>query len=103
MIKNFNDDSYDHKITYTVYLSPDFKVMRFAKNCGRHMIEQAWSDPKLLSNKVVFRFSGSKEFNKASRVYMDLPTLDKNQRYYGVVIADIHLLTRDEGMIEPLR
>lgn len=34
---------------------------------------------------------------------MDLPKLDKTKRYYGVVIADIHLLTRGEGMIEPLR
>lgn len=53
MIKNFNDDSYDHKITYTVYLSPEFKVMRYSKNCGRHMIDKAWSNPELFSNKIV--------------------------------------------------
>jgi hypothetical protein len=34
---------------------------------------------------------------------MELPNLDKSKRYYGVVIAEIHLLTRGEGMIEPLR
>lgn len=77
--------------------------MRFTKNCGRHLVEKAFSSNEILSQVKEMIFSGSKEFNAAWRVEMELPNLDKSKRYYGVVIAEIHLLTRGEGMIEPLR
>lgn len=31
-----------HKITYIVYLTPNFKAMRFAKNCGEFMLDQSF-------------------------------------------------------------
>lgn len=58
-MRNFTDDSYDHKVTYFLYLSPQFKVMRYSKNCGKHLITKAFSNPELISNKVQFLFEGS--------------------------------------------
>lgn len=102
-LRNFNDDSYDHKVTYFLYLSTQFKVMRYAKNCGKHLIEKAFNNPELITNKITFLFEGSQQLNYASRVAMTIPKLDPSKKYYGVVIAHIHLLTRGEGMVEPLR
>lgn len=77
--------------------------MRFAKNCGKHLIEKAFTNDGVLMKYKEFTYSGSKEFNSAGNIQMDLPELSKEKRYYGVVIAQIHLLTRGEGMVEPLR
>lgn len=64
-INNFNDDSFTHKVIYRGYLSPDFKTMRFTKNCGNHLIEKAIMSPDYHILQHVVYFKGSKEFNNA--------------------------------------
>jgi hypothetical protein len=39
--------------------------MRFTKNCGRHLVEKAFSSNEILSQVKEMIFSGSKEFNAA--------------------------------------
>lgn len=43
---NYGNQFY-HQVNYTVFLTDDFKVMRYAKNCGQFMINQAFASPYL--------------------------------------------------------
>lgn len=38
-IKSNYEKNFIHKITYTVYLSPNYKVMKYTKNCGEFMLD----------------------------------------------------------------
>ena len=79
-----------HRLTYTAYLSDAFKVMRFAKNCGRFMLNQAFEDkePHLLSfAKVVTLATKADILAAKQKLDMKMAGLRGNTKYYGIVVA----------------
>jgi hypothetical protein len=105
-----------NQITYVAYLSPNLDVMRYAKNCGKYLIGQAFEDPELhvfrhkvrIDHKMVRENKGKKitrldEFLKRGFVEIKFEGLERNKKYYGIIVAQADLLPSDEGYISPIR
>ena len=105
-----------NQITYTAYLSPDINVMRYAKNCGRYLLGQAFDSPDLrvfhrrlrIDHDSVREGLGKKpskldSFLKRGFIEIKVEGLDRNKKYYGIVVAQMELFPLDEGVISPLR
>lgn len=102
-IKNYKNDDFIHKVTYRAYLSPDFKIMRFLKNCNEHLIDKVFVTPQFKTREKVFFYKDTKEFNREKTVSLFFNDLDYNVKYYGVVVVDVELLPTEEGWIDPIR
>lgn len=53
-IKSNYADNFFHRITYTVYLSSEFKVMRYVKSCGEFMVDQMFPDDEIFVYQLDF-------------------------------------------------
>lgn len=101
-IQKIGTSNFIHKIIYRVYLSPNFKVMKFLKNCGSHRIEKAFDKADFsVFEKVVILENDDIEENLKD-VEIQFNNLEVNKKYYGIVIADVNLLPRNFS-IEPVR
>ena len=105
-----------NQITYYAYLSPSLDVMRYAKNCGKYLINQAFDNPDLkvfrykmrIDHKMVRENMGKKitkldTFLKKGFIEIKVDGLDRNKKYYGIVVAQIELFPLDEGVVSPVR
>ena len=105
-----------NQVTYYAYLSPSLEIMRYAKNCGKYLISQAFEDPELhvfhqkirIDHKMVRENKGKKvtkldEFLKKGFIEIKFDGLERNKKYFGIVVAQIDLLPSDEGYISPIR
>lgn len=96
-------EGYQHRINYKVYLTDSFKVMRFVKNCGKHMLSRAFSNPHVLSFNKVESFSSEKSFDNKGKISIRYSDLTSNTKYYGIVIASIELYPIEGGYLTPVR
>ena len=107
---------YTNKITYSMYLSPKLKVMRYAKNCGKHMIHKAFKDPDVkeftfkietthedIKENATKKKSKLDEILKKGYVEIGFADLDPNKKYYGIVVAKVDLFPKGEGYLTPSR
>ena len=93
-----------HRVNYTVFLTDNFRVMRYAKNCGNFMIEHAHKDPHLISYSQVFKFDTLEDIrNATNKVKIQIPGLRLRTKYYGIVIAKVDLFPRESGYISSVR
>ena len=105
-----------NEVTYSVFLSPSMKVMRYGKNCGRFGIEKAFKKPDLRMFSHVIKVdhqtvldsylkkpSRLDDFLRRGYIEVNIDGLDKNKKYYGVVVAEFKLLPDDEGVLTALR
>lgn len=93
-----------HKINYKVYMTDSFKLMRYLKNCGKHMLNRAFTDPHVLSFSKVVNFKSEQDLlDKKDRIEIKYSGLNGNTKYYGVVVASIELLPLEGGYLTPVR
>lgn len=103
-IKSQGSNDFRYRVTYIAYLTEDFKVMRYAKNCGRYKINQAFSNYHLKVFDKVIEYADFDDFNsKADRITIPLHNLARNTKYYGVVIARVELLPQEDGYVSAVR
>lgn len=99
----YNKDFF-HRVNYTVYMTDNMKVMRYAKNCGNFMIDHAFKDYHLMSFSKVFVYSTLEEMKNATQsIRINIPNLKLNTKYYGIVIAKIDLFPREDGYVSSAR
>lgn len=97
-------DGFKHKIDYTVYLTTSFKAMRFAKNCGKHLLSKAFNESDVLSFTKTIIFNNEKNSPDAkNQIEIHVPGLVGGTKYFGVVVAKAQLLPLDPGYISALR
>lgn len=53
-IKTTYLENFLHKITYTIYLSSDFSVMRYVKNCGEFLLNQNFPNDQIFVYDISF-------------------------------------------------
>jgi hypothetical protein len=107
---------FTNKITYSMYLSPRLKVMRYAKNCGKHMIHKAFKDPDVKEFKFEvesthedIQKNAQKKENKIDQIlkrgYIEIKfdELEPNKKYYGIVVAQVDLFPKGEGFLTASR
>jgi hypothetical protein len=105
-----------HQITYYAYLSPDIKVMRYAKNCGKYLISQAFDSPDLkvfhhrmridhdtVRENLTKKTSKLDNFLKRGFVEIKIDGLERNKKYYGIIVAQMDLFPLDDGVLSPIR
>lgn len=93
-----------HRVNYTVYLTDDFKAMRFLKGCGTHLIDTVFKDPHILSASQVFKFESVEDIKNATgQVRIQVPNLRLSTKYFGIVIATVEMFPREPGYISPVR
>jgi hypothetical protein len=107
---------FTNKIKYSVYLSSKLKHMRYAKNCGKHMIHKAFDDTDIkeftfeveATHEDIEKDKNKKE-NKIDKVlkrdYVEIQfsELEPNKKYYGIVVAQVDLFPKGEGHLTPVR
>ena len=109
-------NEFTNKITYYLYLSTSLKTMRYAKNCGKHMIHKIFDDPDLLVFSTEITKTGDQikaESNKKptkldkilkkNHVNISFTGLDPNKKYYGIVVAKVDLFPLEEGYLTSIR
>ena len=97
-------EGFKHRINYKVYLTDSFKVMRYVKNCGKHLLDKTFDEPHVLSFNKVVTFNSEKELtNSKDKIDIKYSGLNSNTKYYGVVIASVELLPLDGGYLTPVR
>ena len=99
-----------------MYLSPSIKTMRYAKNCGNHMIHKSIKNPDL--KIFTFEVEATHEHIQASKkkkeskidkvlknnyISIKFDDLDANKKYYGIVVAQVDLFPKGEGYLTPVR
>ena len=107
---------FTNQIVYSVYLSTSLKVMRYAKNCGLHMIKYSFDDPEILEfqhivvadhdfikNTAQKKKSKFDWILKNGLVNIHFDKLGKNKKYYGIAIAQVNLFPVGEGFLTPVR
>ena len=103
-LKSTYSNRFEHRIHYTLFLTDSFKVMRYAKNCGKFMIDQAFSDPYVLKFEKVISYRKIEDISKdKSKLTIQLDKLKNNTKYYGVLVAKVDLYPLDSGYISPVR
>jgi hypothetical protein len=115
-LKSNKATEFTNKITYYLYLSSNMKIMRYAKNCGKHMIHKAFEDSDLLEFSHVVHMDNNqvssnnkKKSNKLDKVLkrnhvnIKFSGLDPNKKYYGIVVAKVDLFPSEEGFLTPVR
>jgi hypothetical protein len=96
--------NFTHRVNYTVYLTDDFKAMRFLKGCGTHLIGQAFKDPHIIAASQLFAFSSLEDLKNATKmIRIRLPHLRLNTKYFGIVIANVDMFPREPGFVSPVR
>ena len=107
---------FTNKIKYHMYLSPSINTMRYAKNCGGHLIHKAIKNPDL----KVFTFEVEKTHEdiqeqktvqeskldkvlKTNHINIKFDGLTPNKKYYGIVVAKVDLFPKGEGYLTPVR
>lgn len=97
-------EGFQHMIEYTVSLATSFKAMRFVKNCGRHLFTKAFDESDVLSYTKTVIFDNEKEYKDLSKtIEINIPGLTGGVKYFGVVVAKVHLLPLEPGYLSPLR
>lgn len=107
---------FTNKIKYSVYLSTSLKNMRYAKNCGRHMMHKAFKHPDI--REFVYKVEATHEdiqeglkkkeskldkVLKKDHIEIKFSELEPNKKYYGIVVAEVSLFPKGEGFLTPLR
>lgn len=96
---------FTHIANYTVYLSSEYQVTSYAKNCGRYMIGRVFDTPPHLlsfSSSFVFKSIGEIE-NFKEKIKIAIKDLLPNTKYYGVVVATLELFPPQQGYLTPIR
>ena len=106
-IKSNYSEKFYHSIEYIVYLSEDFEVMRYAKNCGNFMLKKFHKEKK--DKQIFFIFKKKINFDTIDsekhkgKIVIDIKDLDHSIKYYGIVVANIYLYPKDLGLLTPVR
>ena len=96
-------DNFLHKITYTIYLSTDFNVMRYVKNCGEFLLNQSFPDDEIFVYTLSFDLTINQLSNHFGKLTIPMKGIKPNTKYYGVLVADIQIFPRDIGQLTPIR
>ena len=104
-IKSTYSENFNHQIIYTVYLSEDIKLMKYAKNCGKYMYEKAFPEGNILKYEKILKFKNIEEIKtyESKRIEIFLPNLLSSKKYYGIVISTINLMSNDKGDVKPIK
>ena len=103
-MKKFKASNFVHKIKFSIYLASSLEVMRYLKNCEDFKITQTFEKPDYKKIEKIFTFANSEEISKFNeKIKISLGELEKNKKYYGVVVANASLIPLGEGFIEPVR
>ena len=104
-INQFVNPDFFHEITYTVFLSLQVEVMRYVKNCGSEKIKRAFKKPNFFKFVYGEKIFGGTE-NKSSvqrNISIPFSGLEKNKKYFGVLIANVNLFPNRKGYLLPVR
>ena len=102
-INSQNKDDFTYRITYRAYLTQDFKVMRYAKSCGRYKIDHAFKNHHLKVFDTTVNYNDIDEANNIKKILIPMNHLERNTKYFGVVVATVELMPLEEGYISPVR
>ena len=103
-IRSTYSNQFVHRITYTAYLSDDFQVMRFGRNCANFMIEEAFKEPHLKIFSTVVEFVSVDAHPKDKNLaIISVNGLRPGTKYFGVVVAKIELFPLESGYLSPSR
>ena len=97
------DKHFFHRITYQVYITTNFKQMRYAKNCGKYLIEKNFKDDDLKSFKKVINYNTEKPQENPKKFNIKYTSLEAQKKYYGILVAKIELFPKDLGYLTPVR
>lgn len=93
-----------HSVNYTVFLSDNFKTMRYVKNCGGYMLNHAFDNAHVLSFSKVVQFGSIEDVDKVKeKMTIKVEGLRPNTKYYGVLVAKIDLFPLEGGYVAPVR
>lgn len=96
-IKTTYLENFLHKITYTIYLSTDFNVMRYVKNCGEFLLNQKFPDDEIFVYTLDFDLTINQLSNHFGKLTIPMNGINPNTKYYGVLVADVQIFPRDIG------
>lgn len=105
-IKSTFSNNFSHRVNYTVYLSDEYRVMRYAKTCGNFMLSNAFADiePHVLSFSNSFYIKEAGDIEKfKEQVQIKFSGLNPNTKYHGAVVARIELYPAEMGYLTPIR
>jgi len=103
-IKSTYSNQFTHRVTYTAFLSDDFQVMRFGRNCGHFMLSEAFENPHLVSFEKVVEFTSVEQIEREiAQLKLAVPGLRAGTKYYGVIVAKIELFPLESGYVSPAR
>jgi hypothetical protein len=105
------------EVKYTVYLANDIKVMRYAKNCGKYLINMVFDNhPELIVATERVRLerdqvmlnkrknrTALQNFLRSGFIEIKVEGLQKNQKYYGIVVAELSIFPKNESVLSPIR
>ena len=93
-----------HVVNYTLILSNEKPVLDFSKNCGRFMIDHVFKDFHLLTFSYATTFKSLAEIQAFDKkIIIKLEELKGDTKYYGIVVASIHLFPKEGGFLSPTR
>jgi hypothetical protein len=91
------------KVQYIVYLSSDHNLIKFAKNCGKHLIHKAFPN-----HSDLFKFSSEHTMSEKTKhsikqITVNLKGLPRSETFNGIVVANVNLFPKEEGHLTPIR
>ena len=98
------DKHFFHKISYKIYLTTNFKAMRYAKNCGKYLIEKTFKKKDIVKSfKKVVNYNVEEIKDHSDKFSIKYSDLEIEKKYYGILVAKIELYPRDSGYLSPVR
>ena len=97
-------EGFQHRVEYKLYLTDTYKIMKFLKNCDKHLLDKAFSDYDLVDFSKELRFETEANVKDADGLMrMGFDGLKNGTKYYGVVVARVELLPKENYYLTPVR
>lgn len=91
------------KVVYIVYLSTNIDQIKFAKNCGKHLIHKAFDNHTDLLKFTSEHTMSKKSKSSIKNIKINLKGLPRSQTFNGIVVASVNLFPKEDGHLTPIR
>lgn len=100
--KQSKNSEYSTFVTYTLFLSKDRDQIQYAQNCSDERLSEFFESPELHT----FTFSQTETLETtptATSGSIEWDYLEPDSKYYGILVADLHMLPNEPGFLTPIR
>ena len=97
--------NFNTKVSYTLFLSTSKEQLQYARNCGAERLNEFFKKPELFSFSVTQKqtMEEHQANPKSSTMSIAWEGLESDTKYYGVLVAEVQMLSSDRGYLSPIR